>query len=106
MVRCFPFLHLVMSNLIFACSALSESTLTMPILLHLVHPFVFRIVLDTLHHVKAFRMFLGSLPAGSEISQIAQALLIDVVDCSGVDFASLTSLLEETFESRQPLNRL
>lgn len=105
MVCCFPFLHLVMSNLIIACSALSESTLTMPILLHLVHPFVFRIVLDTLHHVKAFRMFLGSLPAGSEISQIAQALLIDAVDRSGVDFASLTSLLEETFESRQPLNR-
>jgi hypothetical protein len=107
MVRCLPFLfqHLVVSNLIFGCSALSESTLTMPVLLHLVHPFVFRIVLDTLHHVKAFRMFLGSLPAGSENSQIAQALLIDAVDCSGVDLASLTSLLEETFESRQPLDR-
>jgi len=76
----------------------------MPILLHLIHPFVFRVVLDTLHHVQAFRVFLGSLPAGSETSQIAQALLIDAVDCSGVDFASLASLLEEHFKSRQLLD--
>jgi len=79
--------------------------LTTPILLHLVHPFVFRIVLDMLRHLKAFRTFLGSLPAGSESSQIAQALLVDAVDCSGVYFTGLISLFEETLESRQPLDR-
>ena len=101
------YFHFLGSGIIQSYSSrLSGSpTLTTPILLHLAHPFVFRIVLDTLRYVNTFRTFLGSLPAGSENSRIAKALLVDAVECSGVDFAGLISLLEETLESRQSLDR-
>ncbi|KDR81679.1 hypothetical protein GALMADRAFT_239795 [Galerina marginata CBS 339.88] len=75
-----------------------SETLAMPILLHLCHPFSLQNVFSALRHVKAFRFFLGSLPAGSEHSQIAQTMLVDAVDSSGVDLGNLISLLEEYLE--------
>ncbi|KAF8163366.1 hypothetical protein B0H34DRAFT_650242 [Crassisporium funariophilum] len=68
---------------------------TVPILLHITHPFTLQNLIAALKHVRTFRTFLGSLPAGGENSQIAKEVLIDVVDCSGVDFESLILILEE-----------
>ncbi|KAJ3517171.1 hypothetical protein NLJ89_g668 [Agrocybe chaxingu] len=69
--------------------------LTAPILLHLAHPFALQNLLVALKHVKAFRTYLGSLPAGGENPKMAQTILIDAVDSSGVDFAELITALEE-----------
>jgi len=75
--------------------------LNSPILLHLAHPFTLRYFIDGLKHVKSFRAFLGSLPAGGENSQIAKEVLVDLVDCSGVDLTSLITALEEVYERVQ-----
>ncbi|KAF8910993.1 hypothetical protein CPB84DRAFT_1701767 [Gymnopilus junonius] len=76
---------------------LDSDALAPPILLTLCHPFSFHSLFVALKHVKDFRSFLGSLPAGSENSQVAQSLLVDAVDCSGIDLGSLISLLEEHY---------
>jgi len=54
-----------------------------------------------LKHVKSFRAFLGSLPAGGENSQIAKEVLVDLVDCSGIDLTGLITVLEEVYERVQ-----
>lgn len=80
-------------------------TLNSPILLHLAHPFALQNFITALKHVKAFRAFLGSLPAGGENSQIAKGILVDLVDCSGVDLTGLITALEEVLERVQNLDR-
>ena len=79
--------------------------LNSPILLHLAHPFTLRYFIDGLKHVKSFRAFLGSLPAGGENSQIAKEVLVDLVDCSGVDLTGLITALEEVYERVQNHDR-
>lgn len=82
-----------------------DQTLNSPILLHLAHPFTLQNFISALKHVKEFRAFLGSLPAGGENSQIAKEVLVDLVDCSGVDLTGLISALEEVLERVQSLDR-
>ncbi|KAF8965263.1 hypothetical protein BDZ97DRAFT_1918412 [Flammula alnicola] len=77
--------------------------LALPILLHLAHPFALQNLIAALQHVKAFRTYVGSLPAGGENAKIAQFVLVDTVDSSGVDFGGLISLLEENFDSTQKI---
>lgn len=79
--------------------------MNLPILLHLSHPFALQNFISALKHVKAIRMFLGSLPAGGEHAKAAQAVLIDAVDCSGINFGDLVSLLEDNFESARKVER-
>lgn len=84
-----------------------SDTMALPILLTLCHPFSFYNLFVALKHVKDFRSFLGSLPAGSENSQAAQNVLVDAVDCSGIDLRSLISLLEEHYlDSIQKIDRM
>jgi hypothetical protein len=78
--------------------------LNSPTLLHLAHPFTLQNFIAALKHVKAFRTFLGSLPAGGENSQIAKEVLVDLVDCSGVDLIDLITALEEVLERVQSLD--
>jgi hypothetical protein len=82
-----------------------DQTLDSPILLHLAHPFTLQNFITALKHVKEFRLFLGSLPAGGENSQIAKEVLVDLVDCSGVDLTGLIATLEEVLERVQNLDR-
>jgi hypothetical protein len=65
-----------------------------PTLLHLVQPFALTNLLGMLKHVKRFRGYLGSLTPKGEKAQIAKDILVDVVDCSGIDLAALDSVLE------------
>ncbi|KAF9484725.1 hypothetical protein BDN70DRAFT_872266 [Pholiota conissans] len=76
-------------------------TVMSPILLHLAHPFALQNFISALRHVQTFRTFLGSLPAGGKHAKMAQAVLIDAVDCSGVDFGGLISLLDENLATAQ-----
>ncbi|KAH9484366.1 hypothetical protein JR316_0003847 [Psilocybe cubensis] len=75
-----------------------------PILLNLCHPFALRNFISSLNHVKSFREFLAALPAGSGNAQIAQSVLVDSVDYSGVEFGRLVPLLQESLESAQKLD--
>ncbi|CAA7271639.1 unnamed protein product [Cyclocybe aegerita] len=83
---------------------LDATQLTAPILLHLAHPFALQNLLIALRHVKAFRTYLGSLPAGGENPKMAQTILIDTVDSSGVDFAELITALEEALPAIHALD--
>ena len=96
---------MVFSQLTFFFKAQSdEQLLNSPILLHLAHPFTLQNFIIALKHVKEFRAFLGSLPAGGENSQIAKEVLVDLVDFSGVDLTGLISALEEVLERIQSLD--
>ncbi|KIK08291.1 hypothetical protein K443DRAFT_672780 [Laccaria amethystina LaAM-08-1] len=66
-----------------------------PILLNLAHPQATWNLFTILQHLKRFRTYLGSLSAGGENSRIARDALVDLVDCSGVDFEALYPVLEE-----------
>lgn len=66
-----------------------------PILLNLAHPYATRNLFTILQHLKRFRTYLGSLSAGGENSRIARDVLVDLVDCSGVDFEALYPVIEE-----------
>jgi hypothetical protein len=92
-------------NLPFLKAQNDADTLNSPILLHLAHPFILQNFITALKHVKAFRTFLGSLPAGGENSQIAKEVLVDLVDYSGVDLTGLITALEGVLERVQSLDR-
>ena len=98
-----PFLYI--TNPLFFIAQSDDQTLSSPILLHLAHPFTLQNFITALKHVKEFRGFLGSLPAGGENSQIAKEVLVDLVDCSGIDLTGLISALEEVLERVQSLDR-
>jgi hypothetical protein len=93
------------TNPLFFEAQSDDQTLSSPILLHLAHPFTLQNFITALKHVKEFRVFLGSLPAGGENSQIAKEVLVDLVDCSGVDLTGLISAFEEALERVQSLDR-
>ncbi|KAI3610536.1 pseudouridylate synthase 4 [Moniliophthora roreri] len=75
-----------------------------PDMLHFAHPQASRNVLDAVMNVKKFREFLGALTARSENSQIAKDVLIDQVDCSGIDLAGVIPILNELHDSLQTVD--
>ena len=64
-----------------------------PTLLHLIQPSALAILHGVLGHVKQFRRQLGAVSANGETAQIAKDILIDLVDCSGIDLNLLESTL-------------
>ncbi|PBK78348.1 hypothetical protein ARMSODRAFT_947241 [Armillaria solidipes] len=66
-----------------------------PCLLHIVHPRALVNLKQALNNVRNFRSTLGSLTTRGENSQIARDVLVDLVDCSGVDLNALDPLLDE-----------
>lgn len=66
-----------------------------PCLLHIVHPRALVNLKQALSNVRDFRSTLGSLTTRGENSQIAKDVLVDLVDCSGVDLNALNPLLDE-----------
>ena len=75
-----------------------------PTLLALVHPYAFKNVCEAVHYVAKLREYVGSLPAGGEKEGTAKKVLVDFVDCSGVDFAALDALLAECAAELNNLN--
>ncbi|KAJ8078886.1 pseudouridine synthase pus4 [Marasmius tenuissimus] len=56
-------------------------------------------LIEAATNVKRIREFLGSLTAKQENSQIARAVLIDQVDCSGITLSELLPILGELSEA-------
>ncbi|KAJ7172400.1 hypothetical protein C8R46DRAFT_147163 [Mycena filopes] len=65
------------------------------ILLHLAHPYPLRSLHAAVRNVTRFKNKIGSLSASEENSQIAKSVLVDLLDCSGVDLAALEPVLSE-----------
>ncbi|KAJ7709826.1 hypothetical protein B0H17DRAFT_1029380 [Mycena rosella] len=64
-------------------------------LLHLAHPYALRSLHAALSNVTRFKNKIGSLSASEENSQIAKSVLVDLIDCSGVDLNALEPLLAD-----------
>ncbi|KAJ7449889.1 hypothetical protein FB451DRAFT_1052547, partial [Mycena latifolia] len=64
-------------------------------LLHLAHPYALRSLHTALSNVTRFKNKIGSLSASEENSQIAKNVLVDLIDCSGVDLNALEPLLSD-----------
>lgn len=77
--------------------------LNSPVFLHLVHPYALKNFKTAIGNVHRFRNYLRSLTAGGENAQIARDVLLDLVDCCGVDLEALGSLLESVAEDVKSL---
>jgi hypothetical protein len=75
-----------------------------PTLLALVHPYAFQNICKAVHYVTKLREYVGSLPAGGEKEGTAKKVLVDLVDCSGIDFAALDTLLADCAAELNNLN--
>lgn len=63
-----------------------------PVLLHLAHPLLLINLIDMTSHVNRFHQYLISQTAKAENAQIARDVLLDVVDCSGLNLEGLESI--------------
>jgi len=83
---------------------LGVTKLDAPTLLHLGHPYALANLRSVLTHVMNFRQLLGGLSVRGENAQIARNVLVDLVDCSGLNLSSLNSLLAECLRDAQSLS--
>lgn len=70
------------------------SPLDSPILLHLTHPFILPNLIGVIMHVNRFYHSLSALTPKGENSQIARDILMDVIDCSGLDLRGIEDILK------------
>lgn len=71
---------------------------------HLVHPYSLWRIRMILGYVKRFRDHIASLTPTGENAQIAKEVLLDVVDCSGIELDRLDTVLGEVYQSIQGAN--
>jgi len=55
--------------------------------------------------MKAIGTYIGSLPAGGENPRLAQLILLDALDCCGLDFGGLIAILEESLQAVKAFDR-
>ena len=55
--------------------------------------------------MKAIGAYIGSLPAGGESPRLAQLILLDALDCCGIDFGGLIAILEESLQAVKAFDR-
>ncbi|KAL0581552.1 pseudouridine synthase pus4 [Marasmius crinis-equi] len=82
-----------------ASSEKASGRVNRPSLLHLVHPQALQTLIEAITNTKRVRQYLGSLTAKAENSQIARDVLIDQVDCSGINLSELLPILGEVYEA-------
>ncbi|KAF9454558.1 hypothetical protein P691DRAFT_770453 [Macrolepiota fuliginosa MF-IS2] len=75
-----------------------------PTLLHLIHPFALQNLITALKHVKRYHQYLKSMSVSAEKSQIAQDLLVDMVDCSGLNLEGLETVLDASIQAVEALS--
>ncbi|KAE9393028.1 hypothetical protein BT96DRAFT_999829 [Gymnopus androsaceus JB14] len=75
-----------------------------PMFLHLVHPTALQNLRVSLGHVKQFRNYLAGLTPRTENAQLSREVLLDLVECSGIDVSGLDAILEKLFKSVQEFN--
>lgn len=76
-----------------------------PTLLHLVHPFALQNLTTALKHVRRYHQYLKSASARVEKSQIAKDLLVDTIECSGLNLEGLEVILDTSIPSVEALPR-
>lgn len=82
----------------------AHSSLNAPSLLPLAHPYALENVCKAVNHVAKLRAYIGTLPAGGEKEGTAKSVLLDLVDCSGIDFAALDALLADYYNELAVVN--
>jgi len=70
-----------------------------------VHPFALQNLINTLKHVRRYYQFLKASSAKIEKSQIAKDVLIDMIECSGLDLEQLEIVLDSSVQSVEALQR-
>lgn len=73
-------------------------------LLHLVQPYALANLTAAIKHVKRFHGCLQALTPKQENAQIAKDVLVDLVDCSGIDLNALESLLTDLVQDAQAIS--
>ncbi|KAF8578251.1 hypothetical protein K439DRAFT_1417327 [Ramaria rubella] len=63
----------------------------MPSLIHISHPYALDNFIGALSHLNTFRTFLDTLTASRLKAGLAKEVVVDVIDCSGIDFKELES---------------
>ncbi|KAK7020549.1 hypothetical protein R3P38DRAFT_2970118 [Favolaschia claudopus] len=79
----------------------TSSTPQPSVLLHLAHPNSLKGLHAAVSSVTRFRNKVGALSASEENSQIAKNVLLDLIDCSGVDLNALEPVLGELLSDVQ-----
>lgn len=82
----------------------NTSVIESPILLHLGHPYALANLQNLFSHVKHFRDFLGAKEARGENAQIARDVLVDLVDCSGLEIDTLATVVAECSQYAQSIS--
>lgn len=85
-------------------SAQTTRVLDSPVFLHLVHPKALQNLRVALGHVKQFRNYLVGLTPRTENAQLSREVLLDLVECSGIDIPGLDAILEKLSKSIQGFN--
>ena len=67
-------------------------------MLHLVHPLGCATLGRILPHIKSFRAFLSSRHPTNEVLQMADDVLIDMIQRSGIDLGKLEPLIVQQLE--------
>ena len=73
------------------------------ILLHLIHPLGCGTLRNTLPYIRSFRTFLSSRHLTNEVLQMADDVLIDMIERSGIDLIKLEPLIAQQYEDIQNL---
>lgn len=71
------------------------------IMLHLVHPVGCGTLRNILPHIRSFREFLSLRHPGNETLQMADDVLIDTIERSGIDLGKLELLIAQQLEDIQ-----
>lgn len=74
-----------------------------PALLHVAHPYALTNLHTMLMHVKSLHLFLGHLSARGENAQIARDVLVDLVNCSGIDIDALCAFVAESVQDAKAI---
>lgn len=71
--------------------------------MHLVHPLGCGTLRNILPHIRSFRAFLSSRHLTNEVLQMADDVLIDMIERSGIDLGKLEPLIAQQFENIQSI---
>lgn len=67
--------------------------------MHLIHPLGCGTLRNILPHIRSFRAFLSSRHLTSEALQMADDVLIDMIERSGIDLGKLEPLIAQQLEN-------
>lgn len=68
------------------------------------HPYSLGRIRTILGYIKRFRDHIASLTPTGENAHIAREVLVDVVDCSGIELDRLNTVLGEIYQGLQGAN--